>query len=305
MNIYLPASFPQWGVVGVDHLRRDYHRRHTYQTNQWLDQGNQTQYTPDRIHITHTFNEIKKQHDRQHNTPYEYSKTQTKIDSIIDHLFNIFWDGEKYVSTKHLLGEEANTHHAKKIYKKIIERGTQPTNWHTSYSEHLEAYQKDPENANKKLIQGLYLKRTADQTLEDGFLVNGGCREYHLIFATLCRLSGIPARYMRCAAKERWLEDGCWDSKPIGHSFVEAYIRDNGHTGWKTYDAKWCRHPEFREFYRRYENTGIINYKNHKPGRYIPVTRPGLDSWDLGITDADADKSLMDNFKRSYYLKNP
>lgn len=106
----------------------------------------------------------------------------------------------------------------------------------------------------KKAIK-IFATRDADKILKDGF--STGCHDSALVFATLCRAIGIPAKYIIGIDK--------LSPKNRGHCVVEVYI--NKH--WIIVDQS-----------RRTISLDIKTsdfYKNNF------VVGKGFDSWDVGV----------------------
>ncbi len=119
-----------------------------------------------------------------------------------------------------------------------------------------------------KLIKGikakikLLRKRTADEIIKSGEVT--GCGDIAIVFASVARANGIPARVVE-TLEENWLKEG--NTKYIsGHVFVDVDI--NGR--WLMIDP----------------TLGNINsnYVWGNDRRFI-VYKKGLDSWDIGIKD--------------------
>ena len=106
----------------------------------------------------------------------------------------------------------------------------------------------------KKVIK-IFARRNVNKVLEDGFTT--GCHDNALVFATLCRAVGIPAKYIMGIDK--------LSPKNKGHCVVEVYINK----GWIIVDQNRkaiSLDIKRSDFYR----------KNYIVGK-------GFDSWDIGI----------------------
>ena len=117
----------------------------------------------------------------------------------------------------------------------------------------------------------LFRKRSASQILEQGFVT--GCTDADLVFVTLARACGIPAKYVETIDRS-WLEKG--GDIIQGHQYAEIYDTENKRWIW-------------------------VNPMGNKVDIQSPendnrvVYRIGLDSWDIGINDFH---SLSENFNR-------
>lgn len=122
----------------------------------------------------------------------------------------------------------------------------------------------------------IFRKRTADEIIRSGFAT--GCTDFGLVFITLLRARGIPAKYVE-AIETEWLEKG-GDSSIHGHVFSEVYF--NGE--WFIVDPQ----------------AALIKAWYGK--RYV-IYAAGLDSWDIGIANFEDLKNKFSEF-RDKWLKN-
>ena len=106
----------------------------------------------------------------------------------------------------------------------------------------------------KKVLK-IFARRNVNKVLEDGFTT--GCHDNALVFATLCRAVGIPAKYIMGIDK--------LNPKNKGHCIVEVYI--NKH---------WIIVDQNRETISLDIKRSDFYKKNYIVGK-------GLDSWDIGI----------------------
>ena len=121
--------------------------------------------------------------------------------------------------------------------------------------------------------KNFFRKRTASQILEQGFVT--GCTDSDLVFVTLARASGIPAKYVETIDKG-WLENGGDSIK--GHQYAEIYDTENKR--WIWVDPMGNR-------------VDIPSPENDKREIYAV----GLDSWDIGITDFNSLKVKFNEFR--------
>jgi len=107
---------------------------------------------------------------------------------------------------------------------------------------------------NKKTLK-IFATRTVTKVLKDGFTT--GCHDDALIFATLCRAVGIPAKYVAGISK--------LDPKNRGHCVVEVHI-----------NKQWILVDQSR---------GVIALDPRRSNFYNEnfIIGKGLDSWDIGI----------------------
>lgn len=136
--------------------------------------------------------------------------------------------------------------------------------------QYIKTLRRDESNKGK-----IFRKRTTDQIIEDGFIT--GCTDEGLVFITLARAAGIPAKYIE-TIKTKSLED---TENNDGHVFVGVYDKDKG---WEIVEPQWQ----------------TIGADPAKEG--FTVVAEGLDSWDLGITDVSSLKGKFDEFRK--LLKN-
>jgi len=101
----------------------------------------------------------------------------------------------------------------------------------------------------------IFAMRNAAKILRDGF--STGCHDSALVFATLSRAVGIPARYIAGIDK--------LDPKNRGHCVVEVYINKN----WIMVDQD--------------TKTISLDIKRSDFYRKNFIVGKGLDSWDIGI----------------------
>jgi hypothetical protein len=130
-----------------------------------------------------------------------------------------------------------------------------------------------------------FRKRTAEQIVKDKFIT--GCTDSVLVFVTAARACGLPAKYVE-TVDESWLKNGGVDI--TGHQYAEVY--DEGNKKWFWVDPMGGRVDTPSP-----ENEGRVIYKE------------GLDSWDIGITDANSLKevfvSFRDGWLRNRGIENP
>lgn len=106
-----------------------------------------------------------------------------------------------------------------------------------------------------KKVKEIFATRTASKVIEDKF--STGCHDQALVFATLVRSIGIPAKYVVGIDK--------LNPRDKGHCIVEIFINER----WVLVDqSRWLVSliPSRSSFYEE-------NY----------IIGKGLDSWDLGI----------------------
>jgi len=106
----------------------------------------------------------------------------------------------------------------------------------------------------KKVLK-IFARRNVDQVLEDGFTT--GCHDNALVFATLCRAVGIPAKYIMGIDK--------LNPKNKGHCVVEVYINKD----WIIVDQN--------------SKTISLDIKRSDFYKKNYIVGKGLDSWDIGI----------------------
>ncbi|MDD2673021.1 MAG: transglutaminase-like domain-containing protein [Syntrophales bacterium] len=106
----------------------------------------------------------------------------------------------------------------------------------------------------KKVLK-IFATRNVDKILKDGFIT--GCHDNALIFATLCRAVGIPAKYITGIDK--------LDPKNRGHCAVEVYINNT----WIIVDQS-----------RKIITLDIKRSDFYKQNYIIAKS---LDSWEAGI----------------------
>jgi len=108
---------------------------------------------------------------------------------------------------------------------------------------------------NQKKAISIFAKRTADKIIRDGFYT--GCHDIALVFVTLARSVGIPAKYIEGIDKI--------NPQNKGHCVSEVFINNR----WIFVDPTMntiCIVPARSDFYKQ-------NY----------LIGEGLDSWDIGI----------------------
>jgi len=107
---------------------------------------------------------------------------------------------------------------------------------------------------NKQRLK-IFAKRSVDKILKDGF--STGCHDNAVVFVTLCRAVGIPAKYVVGIDK--------FNPKNRGHCVAEVYINNN----WILVD------PDSKIINLDIE--GSFFYNNYF------IIGKGLDSWDVKI----------------------
>ena len=122
----------------------------------------------------------------------------------------------------------------------------------------------------------VFRKRTASQIIQDGYIT--GCTDAALLFITLARATGIPAKYIETIDKE-WLRNG--GDSVEGHIFSQIYDESRG---WVWVDP--------------------MQRKVDSPPENRVVFKEGLDSWDIGINDFDSLKTNFDEFRKQWLLEN-
>lgn len=122
----------------------------------------------------------------------------------------------------------------------------------------------------------VFRKRTASQILQGGYIT--GCTDAALLFITLARASGIPAKYVETINKE-WLENG--GDQIGGHIYSQIYDENRG---WVWVDP--------------------MGRKIDSPPENRVVFKEGLDSWDIGINDFDSLKTKFEEFRKQWLLEN-
>lgn len=122
----------------------------------------------------------------------------------------------------------------------------------------------------------IFRKRTAEQIIKDRFVI--GCTDCVVVFVAAARACGLPTKYIETVDKS-WLEKGGNDI--TGHQFAKVY---------DTEDKKWFWvDPTWKEVdVSSPENEGKIIYKE------------GLDSWDIGITNVDSMRQVLNTFRESW-----
>lgn len=120
----------------------------------------------------------------------------------------------------------------------------------------------------------IFRNRTVDQILTDGFAT--GCTDIALVFITVVRAKGIPAKYIE-AIDKRYLESK--EEGPFrGHVFAEVCINN----GW------YQVNPESGTVY------AIKDYS-----RYV-IYGEALDSWELGIKSIDDIERIFTEYREKY-----
>lgn len=130
---------------------------------------------------------------------------------------------------------------------------------------------------SQKHDKEVFRKRTAAQILSDGYIT--GCTDAALLFVTLARASGIPAKYVE-TINEEWLRNG--GNSIEGHIYSQIY--DISQDKWIWVD------PMQRKIGSSPENRVIF--------------QEGLDSWDIGITDSNSLKTKFEEFRKQWLLKS-
>ena len=108
---------------------------------------------------------------------------------------------------------------------------------------------------DEKKVLAIFATRTADKVLKDKFTT--GCHDEALVFATLCRAAGIPAKYLVGINKT--------DPRNSGHCAVEIYI-----------DGSWVLVDQSK-------NVIYLNPARSHFYHWHFIIGTGLDSWDNGI----------------------
>ena len=130
------------------------------------------------------------------------------------------------------------------------------------------------EFTNRSYDKNVFRKRTAEQILKDRYLT--GCTDYALLFITIARACGIPAKYVETIDRE-WLKEG---GKEIdGHVYAQIY--DAEKTEWIWVDPRM----------------GQIGSAPEQKDRI--VFKEGLDSWDIEIRDKESMDKEFGNFRDS------
>jgi len=130
------------------------------------------------------------------------------------------------------------------------------------------------EFTNRSYDKNVFRKRTAEQILKDRYLT--GCTDYALLFITIARACGIPAKYVETIDRE-WLEKGGTDIS--GHVYAQIYDEEKGE--WVWVDPRMWK----------------IGSSPKQKDRI--VFKEGLDSWDIGIRDKESMDREFGNFRDS------
>jgi len=129
------------------------------------------------------------------------------------------------------------------------------------------------QDCNKEEV---FRKRTASQILQDGYIT--GYTDAALLFITLARASGIPAKYVETIDKE-WLKNG--GDQIGGHIYSQIYDESRG---WVWVDP--------------------MRRKIDSPPENRVVFKEGLDSWDIGINDSDSLNTKFEEFRKQWLLED-
>jgi hypothetical protein len=129
------------------------------------------------------------------------------------------------------------------------------------------------QDCNKEEV---FRKRTASQILQDGYIT--GCTDAALLFITLARASGIPAKDVETIDKE-WLKNG--GDQIGGHIYSQIYDESRG---WVWVDP--------------------MRRKIDSPPENRVVFKEGLDSWDIGINDSDSLNTKFEEFRKQWLLED-
>jgi hypothetical protein len=113
---------------------------------------------------------------------------------------------------------------------------------------------------DKEFKKEFFRKRTADEIIKSGRLT--GCTDYALVFISLVRAKGIPAKYTE-TIRESWLEKPDMEMLE-GHVFSEVEINEE----WYIVDPQGA---VIKAWY----------------GKRFQKIADGLDSWDIGIRSLD------------------
>ncbi len=106
----------------------------------------------------------------------------------------------------------------------------------------------------KKILK-IFARRNVNKVLEDGFTT--GCHDNALVFATLCRAVGIPAKYIMGIDK--------LNPKNRGHCVIEVYVNEH----WIIVDQS--------------KRTISLDIKTSDFYKKNFIVGKGLNSWDIGI----------------------
>jgi hypothetical protein len=116
----------------------------------------------------------------------------------------------------------------------------------------------------------IFRKRTAEQIISDGYIT--GCTDAALVFITLARAAGIPAKYIETVDKE-WLRTG--GSSLAGHIYSGVLENDK----WRIADPMM----------------GRLDVDIEKDGRIVMAE--GSDSWDIGIRSMEELEERFGQFR--------
>lgn len=119
-------------------------------------------------------------------------------------------------------------------------------------------------------------RRTADQIISDGYVT--GCTDEALVFIALARAAGIPSKYIETIDME-WMNSG--GERMGGH--IYAGVFDSG--DWRIADPSGRR----------------LDVSINEDGRIIFAE--GLDSWDIGIRDANSLEQKFNQFRAAQNIK--
>lgn len=131
---------------------------------------------------------------------------------------------------------------------------------------------------SKEFDEKVFRKRTGVQILKDGYIT--GCIDAAILFTTLTRASGIPARYVETIDKE-WLNNGGDSYK--GHIYAQVY--DESAKKWVWVD------PMEQKVIDSLPDGSVIFKK-------------GLDSWDIGIKDFYTQRNEFEKFRQQWLSRH-
>lgn len=135
---------------------------------------------------------------------------------------------------------------AKKFSGTDLEKIVSILNWMDQNLKHCEDQDK---------VLKIFATRSVSKVLKDGF--STGCHDDALVFATFCRILGIPAKYVAGINK--------LDTKNRGHCVVELYL-----------NGTWILVDQSMGYISLYPKRSNFYKENFIIGK-------GLDSWDIGI----------------------
>lgn len=132
---------------------------------------------------------------------------------------------------------------------------------------------------NKGFSPEIFRKRTAEQIIRDDFVT--GCTDCALVFVTLARACGLPAKYVE-TVDENWLKGN--EENVTGHQFAQVY--DEGRGKWFWVDPAW----------------GKVDILNPTSEGKV-VYKEGLDSWDIGFRDGKSMETALYAFREDWKKK--